>query len=118
MHLIEFPPLAISPPSQIALPCLSEVEMCYLREAARRVETGCQLAGERLVLDETLGARQCDRALVQLHGIKMAPLETSNLCAKHRCTVFKVLRTIHCPGTEQLLVPGNCLAVLGVRLWP
>src|SRR5262245_20818668 len=87
-----------------------------LLEAARRVEAGSQLVGERLIVDEAVGARRSDGALVQVHGLERASLDTGNLRADQRCTIREVLRAIGRPGPKVLLVRAKCLLMFGVRV--
>jgi hypothetical protein len=48
-------------------------------ETTRRVKAGSQLVGERLVLGKTVCACCRDGALVEVHGIERASLDTGNL---------------------------------------
>src|SRR5262249_23089899 len=98
MELIELPHLSVGAPSQIAPPRVSQVEMCNLIETARRVKTGGQLVGERLVVNEPVSACRRDGALVQVHGLERTPLDPGNLGSDQRCTILEVLRTIRRPG--------------------
>src|SRR5215813_13819472 len=116
MKLIELPDLSIGAPSQIAPPCVSQVEMCDLVEAARRVEAGSQLVGERLVVDEAVCACRRDGALVQIHGIERASLDAGNLGADQRCTILEVLRAIRRPGPKLPLMRAKCFSMFGVRV--
>src|SRR5262245_61824885 len=93
MQAIELPHLSVGAPSQIALSCLSQVEMRDLLEAARRVKAGSHLVGERFVVNEDVCACRHDGALVQVHGVERASLDTGNLSPDQRCTILEVLRT-------------------------
>src|SRR5262249_11568587 len=81
MELIELPHLSVGSPSQIAPPRVSQVEMCDFVEATRRVKAGSQLVGERLVVDKAVRACRRDSALVEIHGLERASLDTGNLRA-------------------------------------
>src|SRR5262245_41674819 len=117
MELIELPHLSVGSPPKIAPPRVSQVEMRDLLETARRVKAGSQLVGERLVVDEAVCACRHDGALVQVHGIERASLDTGNLCAYQRCTIFEVLRTIRCPGLKLLPVSRQRFSLLHARGW-
>src|SRR6516164_6749866 len=93
MELIELPHLSVGSPSEIAPPCVSQIEMRDLLQAARGVKAGCQLVGERLVLDKAVDACRHDGALVKIHGIERTSLETRDFSADQRCTIREVLRT-------------------------
>src|SRR5262249_24238109 len=114
MKLIELPDLSIGAPSQIAPPRVSQVEMCDLLESARRVKAGSQLVGERLVVNKALCACRRDGALIEVHGIERASLDTGDLSADESCTILEVLRTIRRQRPQLSLMPPNCFAMLGV----
>src|SRR6516225_6699883 len=100
MKLIELPHLSVGTPSQIAPPRLSQVKMRNLLEAARRVKAGSQLVGEGFVVDKAVSACRHDGALVQVHGLKRASLDSGNLSADQCCTILEVLRTSRRPGLK------------------
>src|SRR5262249_19732364 len=112
MELIELPHLSVGAPSQIAPPCVSQVEMGDLLEAARRIQAGGQLVGECLVVDKAVCACRPDGALVQVHGLKRASLDTGNLGSDQRCTILEVLRTIRCRGLKLLPVSRERFSLL------
>src|SRR5262249_47776854 len=116
MELIELPHLSVGAPSQIAAPRVSQVEMGDVFEATRRVKASSQLVGERLVVDEAVCACRRDGALVEVHGIEWAFLDTGNLSADQRGTILEVLRTIRRPGPKLALVLSKCFSMLGVRV--
>src|SRR6516164_7651453 len=116
IELIELPHLSVGSPSQIAGSGLPQISVCDRLEAARRVEAGSQLVGERLVVDEAVYPCRRDGALVELHGLERAPLDTGNLSADERRTIFEVLRTNRRPGPKLLLVVPKRFSVLGIRV--
>src|SRR6516165_2864449 len=116
MELIELPHLAIGSPSEIAPPCVSQVDMRDLVETTRRVKAGSQLVGERFVVDKAVSACRHDGALVQVHGLERPSLDSGNLSADQRCTILEVLRTSRRPGLKLSVVPSKCFAVLRVRV--
>src|SRR5262249_30631106 len=116
MELIELPHLSVGAPAEITAACISQVEMRDLVEAARRVKAGSQLVGERLVVDEAVCLGRHDGALVQVHGIDRAPLETGDLSADESYTIIEVLRTIRRPGTKLSRVSAERSSMRGVRV--
>src|SRR6516165_1020512 len=99
MEFIELPHLAIGSPSEIAPPCISQVDVRDLVETTRRVKAGSQFVGERLVVDKAVCACRHDGALVELHGLERASLDTGDLGADQRCTILEILRTIRRQGS-------------------
>src|SRR6516162_10502860 len=116
MELIELPHLSVGSPSEIAGSGLPQISVCDRLEAARRVEAGSQLVGERLVVDEAVCPCRRDGALVKVHGLERASLDTGNLSADERRTIFEVLRTNRRPGPKLLLVVPKRFSVLGIRV--
>src|SRR5262249_31893696 len=114
MKLIELPHLSVGSPSQIAPPCVSQIKMRDLLKSTRRVKASSQLVGERLVVDEAVCACRRDGALIEVHGIERASLDTGDLSADESCTILEVLRTIRRQRPQLSLMPPNCFAMLGV----
>ncbi len=54
IQLIELPHLAVGSPAQVAVAGVAQVELGELVEAARPVEGGRALIGDRLVVDEAV----------------------------------------------------------------
>src|SRR5262249_14668297 len=85
-------------------------------ETPLRVEAGRHLAGERLVVNETICACRYDGSLVEVHGLEHTPLDTGNLGAHKRRTVLEILRANFCPGSEQSFMNPKCFQMLSVRV--
>src|SRR5215813_9928339 len=117
VELLELPHFSVGSPPEVAAPCVSEIELRDLLEAACCVKAGSQLVGERLVVDKAIRACRHDGAFVQVHGVERASLETGNLCGYQRCTIFEVLRTMRCPGLKLLPVSRERFSLLHVRGW-
>src|SRR5262249_14067806 len=113
---IELPHFAVGSPPDIALSRLSQVQIRDLREPARRVEAGSQLISKRLVVDKAVCACRRDGALVQVHGLEWASLDTGNLGADERGTILEILRAIRRPCPKLSLVPPNCFSLLGASV--
>src|SRR6516162_5030064 len=116
MELFELPHLSVGAPSEIALPRVCEVEIRDLPEAARGVKPGGQFVGERLVMDKAVCPRRRDGALVEVHGLQRASLDTGNLSAHKSGTILEVLRAICRPGPKRPRVPSKGFPVSGVRV--
>src|SRR5262249_14082306 len=116
MKLIELPHLSVGAPSQIAPPCVSQVEMRDLLKATRGVQAGSQLVRERLVVDKAICACGRDGALIKVHGLERTPFDPRNLGGDQRCAILEVLRTIRCPGPKLSRVRPKCFSMLGVRI--
>src|SRR6516225_4592827 len=116
MELIELPHLSVGSPSEIALPCVSQVEMRDLLKTPRRVKPSRQLVGERLVVDKAVCACRADGLLIQLLGIEHAAFDTGNLSADQRRTIRKVLRTMGRKVPKLSFVPSKHFSMLSVRV--
>src|SRR6516162_1379751 len=114
MELVELPHLSIGSPSEIAPPCVSQVEVSDLLEAARRVKAGSQLVGECLVVDKVVCACRKDGLFVKVHGIGRAATNPGNLRTNQRSAVSKILRAVFRPDLE---LPVMCSDIVQV-LWP
>src|SRR6187200_934793 len=116
MELIELPHLSVGAPAQIAGPGLPQIGVCECREAARRVEAGSELVGERLVVNEAIRACRPDCLFVKTLGVQHAAFEAGDLSAHQRCTILEILRTICCPVPKMLLVTLKRFATPRVRI--
>src|SRR6267142_127879 len=79
MALVELSDLGPGAPADVAVAGLVQISICYLFETAKAVESRCQFAGERLVLEEPALRRQADRLLVQRHGLDVPSFEAPPL---------------------------------------
>ena len=109
MHLVELPHLALGAPAQIAVAGVPPIHAGDLLEAARRVEAGRKLMGERLVVEKTVGARRTDGLFVEAHRVDVAAVDAGDLRADKRCAVLEILRTILRPDLELPVVGGESL---------
>src|SRR5215475_13123521 len=116
MELIELPHLSVGSPSKVAPPCVPQVEMRELFGASRLVKAGSQFVGERLVMDKSVCACRRDGALVEVHGLERASLDTGNLGPDQCGAILEVLRTIRRPGPKLSLVPTKRFAMPGIRV--
>src|SRR6516164_11318091 len=85
-------------------------------ETALGVKARGQLVGERLVVDKAVCACRHDRALVQVHAVERASLDTGNLGPYQHCAVLKVLRTVRCKVPKLSFVPSKRFSMLSVRV--
>ena len=69
-------------------------------EATRRIEARSELVGERLILDEAVGAGRPDGLLVEILGIQRTAFDPGDLRSDQCCAVLEVLRAIRRPDLE------------------
>src|SRR5262249_30515269 len=93
-------------------PRVSQVEMCDFVEATRRVKAGSQLVGERLVVNKAVRACRRDSALVEIHGLERASLDTGNLRAHQGDPVLEIFPAVLSPDSKSTLVIGQGFQVL------
>src|SRR5947208_6612681 len=111
-RLIELSYLAIGSPAKVALTRLPQIHSGDVFEAARRVEARGELVGERLVVDELVGAGRADRFLVQAFGIELAAFDPRDLGSHEGGAVLEVLRAIRRPDLELLVMSRDSVQVL------
>src|SRR5215470_8948187 len=109
MEPIELTYLPVGSPPEIAPPCVSQVEMRDLLEAARRVEAGSQLVGKRLVVDEAVRTCRRDGTLVQVHGIERPAFQAGDLRADQRRTMCEIVRAALRKDLELTVTAGHHL---------
>ncbi len=112
IHLLELPHLAVGAPTQIAVAGVPQIQMRDLLEAARRVEARGELVGERLIVDEAVGARRADGLFVKPLGVELAAFQAGDLGADQRGAVLEVLRAILRPDLKLPVVRSNSVQVL------
>src|SRR5256885_16896926 len=113
MELIELPHLAVGAPAQVAVPGLSQVDLGDPLDSSRCVEARCELARERLVVDESVRPRRGDRPLVEAHRVGMAALDARDLGADEYGSVLEVRWAVLGPLLELAMVSCQCLLVPG-----
>jgi len=69
MKPIKLPHLAIGSPAEIAVAGILQIHAGNLLEAARRIEAGSELIGERLVVNEAVCAGRANGLFVEALGI-------------------------------------------------
>src|SRR6516164_8044419 len=97
MELIELPHFPIGSPALIALPRVSQVEMCDLLESTGRVEACCEFIAECLIVDEAVHPRRKDRKLVQSLGFELMTFDTCKFSPYERGSVLEILRALRRP---------------------
>ena len=115
---IELPHLAIGAPAQVAVAGVPQVRLRDLRRIrAPRKSARSALIGERLVVDEAVGAGRADGLLVQPHRVEHRGLRCArDLGADQRGAVREVLRAMARPCFELAVVGGQRLDVLLARI--
>ena len=91
IHLFELPHLAVGAPAQETVARLSQINVREIFETARLVEARGQFVGDRLILDEAVGARRADGLFVQTLCVDLAALEASDLRADQRRPILNIL---------------------------
>src|SRR5262249_998531 len=100
-------------PAGVAVPGIPHISPRNFFEAAPQVKSGGHFIGECLVLNKAVVLRPTDGLFVKVHSVKLAPLDTSNLCTNQRSTIFEVFRAIRSPLVELTMMTGQVLQVLG-----
>src|SRR6267142_1555558 len=100
MKLFELPHLAIGSPTQIAVAGVLQIHAGNLIEAARRIEAGSEVIGERLLVHKAVVAGRADGLFVEALGIELPAFEASNLGADQRGAVLEIVQAILCPDFE------------------
>src|SRR5580692_6285283 len=77
--LINLPDLAESAPTKIAVACVFNVGLGECLETARRVKPSSDLIGNRFVLDEAVLTCRLNRFLIEVHRVKIAAFDASDL---------------------------------------
>src|SRR5712671_5778574 len=112
MKLFELPHLAIGSPTQIAVAGVLQIHTGNLLEATRRIESGSEFIGERLIVDKAVGAGRADGPFVEVHRLNVAAVDARNLGVDQRGSGFEILRAILRPYFELPLVGGQRLDML------
>ena len=94
IKLVELPRLAIGAPAQVTVARLSQINVREIFETARPVEARGQFVGDRLIVDEAVGARRADGLFVEPIGVELAALDARNLGADQRGAVLEILRAV------------------------
>src|SRR5262245_23452046 len=87
-------------------------------EATNHVEARRELMGERLVVNEAVGTRRRNGALVQIHGIQRASLDPGNLGADQGSAILEVVGTVRRPRPKLLFMLAQGFSMCGIRVGP
>src|SRR5229473_3139447 len=71
IELVELPHFAVGSPAQVALAGVSQVKLCDLLEAARRVETRRNLVRHGLIVDKAVCSGRADGLFVEAHRVNI-----------------------------------------------
>src|SRR6516165_3715036 len=94
MELIELPHFSVGPPTQIAVPCVFQVEMCDVLEAVRRVKAGRKFVRDRFNVHESVRARRTDRLFIEALCVELPIFDSGYLGADYGSAAFKILRAV------------------------
>ena len=106
------PHLALGAPTQIAVAGVPQIGLGNRLEATRRVEAGGQFVGERLIVNEAVGAGRADGLFVEALGIELAAFEARDLGADQGGAVLEIVWAIRRPELEVPVVGGQCVEML------
>src|SRR5258706_11105760 len=73
IELIDLPRLAVGAPERIARPRVAEVRRAGRLEPVLQIEAAGQFVGQRLVVDEAIGARGVDGPFVEVMASSSRP---------------------------------------------
>src|SRR5712675_2282775 len=97
IRLVKLAHLAISSPTQVAVPGVSQVELRDLLEAPCRVEARSEFIGQRLIVEKTVGAGRTDGLFVKAHRLNLAAFNARDLGGYERRTTLEIFRAMRCP---------------------
>src|ERR1700733_1682600 len=110
MALVELSDLSPGAPADVAIAGLVQISVCHFFEAAKAVESSCQFAGERLVLEEAALRRQADSPLVQRHGLDVPSFEARPFRRDQRVFMRERCRAALRPSPKRPQVCDEILA--------
>src|SRR5882724_3083386 len=73
--LVELCDLCLGAPAGVAVAGLVQIDICHLVETAKAIESSCQFARERAVLEEAALRGRANCPFVQLHGLDVSSFE-------------------------------------------
>src|SRR3954447_25791423 len=91
---IELPYLALGAPAEITIPRLAQMGVGGCLGAARVVEPGGRLIGDRFVLNEAVIAGRANCLFVETHGVAFAAFDPGHFRAYQCRTIVEILRAI------------------------
>ena len=109
--VIEFPHLAISSPTDVAVPSIPKIERGNLVEPTRQVERRRALIGCRLVVKERVGAGRSDGLLIETLGIEFTALQACDLRADKSGAAQKIFRAVLGPRLELTVVDDQAFFI-------
>src|SRR5215831_41972 len=115
IRLIQLPHLAVSSPTNVVVPSVSQVGVGDLLETTRQVEPGRKFIGKRFILDKPVGVRGADGLFVKMLSIELAALDASDLGAHQGGAVLEILRAILRPDFELSMMGHQSLEMLLLR---
>ena len=110
--MVELSNLNPGSPADVAVAGLVQIGICHLSEAAKAVESSCQFAGERLVLEEAALRRRVDCLLVQRHGLDVPSFEARPFRRDQGVFMRERCRAALRPALKRLQVCDDILAKL------
>jgi hypothetical protein len=113
MELFQLPHLAIGSPTQISVAGVLQIHTGNLLEAMRRVEPRSDFIGERLIVNNAVGAGRADGLFVEALGIELPAFEARDLGGDQRRTVREILGAVLRPHLELLVMGGQRLQMAG-----
>src|SRR5428012_11747 len=100
IELIELLNLGLGAPPQISVSGVPHIGLGKRLEAACRIEACRQFVGERLIVNEAVGAGGADGLFVQLFGLELAAFNARDLGANQGGTVLEIFGAIVRPYSQ------------------
>src|SRR4051794_27770798 len=108
---IELPYLAVRAPAEITIPRLAQMGVGGCLGAARIVEPGCRLMGDRFVVNKTMVAGGANRLLVEAHGVEFAAFDPGDFRAYQCGTVLEIIGAVLGPYYKLPVVTSQSFEV-------
>src|SRR4051812_22169440 len=97
---IQLSHLAVGAPPEITVPGVPKVGLGDGLEAALRIELPRNLIGHGFIVRKPVGLRRKNGFLIELLRVEYSALNSRDLTANKRCSIFKVRRAMLPPYSE------------------
>src|SRR5258707_1033517 len=110
--LVELCDLCLGAPAGVAVAGLVQIDICHLIETAKAIESGCQFARERPVLEEAALRGRANCLFVQLHGLDVSSFKACPFRRDQGVFMRESRRTALRPPLKRCQVSDEILAKL------
>src|SRR3954447_1984230 len=104
---IELPYLAVGAPAEITIPRLAQMGVGGGLGAARVVEPGGRLMGNRFVVNKTVVTGRSNGLFIEAHGIEFAAFDPGDFRAYQCGTVFEIIGAVIGPYCKLPVIIGQ-----------